>query len=496
MIAGSASGNLGDIVCKAPQADGAYVDMATGQAYAMADIEIAAARLAGGFAKRFKRGARVAIIASNGAPLTLSYLALMRAGLVAVPISYRLPAETIAYILEDSDCAAALIDERYRDLLPPGFPVTAFESDEFANLMAADPIDPVTPEAGQLCEILYTSGSTGRPKGVPLDHAGQLWALDLFVKATGDAPQTTIIVAPAYHINGLFFTTVALTLGWRTFSMPTFDARAFLELAAKERATMLSGIPTMFAMMARQSDLLDTLDLSSVTAVTIGSAPLTQALIDRVKSIFPKAMLRNSYGTTESGPAMFGPHPDGIDRPPLALGYPYPGVEWKLVDGSATEGKLLTRTPAVMNGYLNLPAVNAERLNDGWYDTGDVVRFDENGFFYFVGRADDMFVCGGENIYPGEVEKLLERHPAVLQAAVLPAEDEIKGQIPIAFIVRSVGAEVGAEEVKQFALANGPAYAHPRAVVFLDTLPIGGTHKVDRSALKDAAKEAAMALGR
>jgi acyl-CoA synthetase (AMP-forming)/AMP-acid ligase II len=278
--------------------------------------------------------------------------------------------------------------------------------------------------------------------------------------------------------------------------MPSFDARAFLELAAKERVTMLSGIPTMFAMMARQTDLLDRLDLTSVEAVTIGSAPLTQALIDRVKSIFSNAQLRNSYGTTESGPAMFGPHPDGLDRPPLSLGYPYPGVEWKLVDGSATEGKLLTRTPAVMRGYLNLLQVNAERLNDGWYDTGDVVRVDENGFFYFVGRADDMFVCGGENIYPGEVEKLLERHPGVLQAAILPVEDEIKGQIPIAFIVKAEGANVTAEEIKQFALTNGPAYAHPRAVVLLDSLPVGGTHKVDRAALMVAAKDVALALDR
>lgn len=496
MIGASFSGNLGDIINRAPQPDGAYVDTASGQVLTMPEMEAAAARLAGSFLESFPRGARVAIIAQNGIPLTLSYLALMRAGMVAIPISYRIPADTVAYILHDSGCTAALINGTYRDLLPSGFPATTFEGARFEQMRASEPISSVTPDPGDLCEILYTSGSTGRPKGVPLDHAGQLWALDLFVKATGDSPQSTIIVAPAYHMNGLFFTTVALALGWRTFSMPSFDARPFLELAAKERVTLLSGIPTMFAMMARQTDLIATLDLTSVEAVTIGSAPLTQALIDRVKAIFPNAKLRNSYGTTESGPAMFGPHPAGLDRPALALGHPYEGVEWKLADGTKNEGKLLTRTPAVMRGYLNLPQVNAERLSNGWYDTGDIVRFDEKGFFYFVGRADDMFVCGGENIYPGEVEKLLERHPAVLQAAVLPVGDEIKGQIPVAFIVKAEGAQASAEEIKQFALSNGPAYAHPRAITFLDSLPIGGTHKVDRAALKPFALEMAKSLGR
>jgi acyl-CoA synthetase (AMP-forming)/AMP-acid ligase II len=357
-------------------------------------------------------------------------------------------------------------------------------------------MEPIHPGPKDWCEILYTSGSTGRPKGVPLSHAGQLWALERFLDATGPAPERTLIAAPAYHMNGLFFTTVALALGWRTYSVPAFDPRQFLEVTARERLTCLSGIPTMLAMMAREEDLLVTLDLNSVTKLAIGSAPLTEALIDRVKLIFPAAEMRNSYGTTESGPAVFGPHPEGKPRPPLALGYPYPGAEWRLVGGTADQGVLHTRTPAVTEGYLNLPEVSATRLHDGWYDSGDIVRRDADGFFHFVGRADDMFVCGGENIYPGEVEKLLERHPAVLQAAVIPADDEIKGAIPIAFVVTVPGATVSAADVRSFALANGPAYAHPRAVLFVDALPVGGTHKVDRKALVGQAAAAAAALNR
>jgi long-chain acyl-CoA synthetase len=490
-------GNLGDIIARAPHhPDAAYIDNASGTELSLADLEAQTASLTGGFSARFKRGDRVAIIARNGIAFTLCYLALMRMGAVPVPVNYRLPAETIAHILADSACKTALIDAEFMPLLPSGFPAIDLAGDAFASLCTSAPTESCAMLPGELCEILYTSGSTGLPKGVPLDHHGQLWALERFMQASGTDMQRTIIVAPAYHMNGLFFTTVALALGWRTLSMPAFDARVFLQLAASGNCTMLSGIPTMFAMMARETDLIETLDFSSVTSVTLGSAPLTQTLIDRVKAIFPAADLRNSYGTTESGPAIFGPHPAGLPRPSLALGYPYEGAEWRLEGLAANEGRLFSRTPAVLKEYLNLPAVSAERLNNGWYDTGDIVRHDDDGFFYFVGRADDMFVCGGENIYPGEVEKLIERHPDVLQAAVLPVNDDIKGAIPVAFVVRQPSAEVTADEIKQFTLKHGPAYAHPRAIEFLDTLPTGGTHKVDRTLLADKAQRLVAALSR
>jgi acyl-CoA synthetase (AMP-forming)/AMP-acid ligase II len=136
-----------------------------------------------------------------------------------------------------------------------------------------------------------------------------------------------------------------------------------------------------------------------------------------------------------------------------------------------------------MPGYLNRPEATAKRVADGWYNSSDVMRRDADGFFFFVGRDDDMFVCGGENIYPGEVEKLLERHPAVLQCAVVPLADEIKGQVPVAFIVRAPGTTPTVEAIKEFALARAPAYLHPRFVSFVDQLPLAGTNKVDRKAL-------------
>jgi acyl-CoA synthetase (AMP-forming)/AMP-acid ligase II len=139
---------------------------------------------------------------------------------------------------------------------------------------------------------------------------------------------------------------------------------------------------------------------------------------------------------------------------------------------------------ALMTHYHKLPAKTAEVMTkDGYYRTSDVFRRDENGFFYFVGRVDDMFVCGGENIYPGEVEKMLERHPGIHQAAVLPVPDELKGHKPVAFVVKASGVRLDEQEIKSYALAHAPAYQHPRRVFFVEEMPLAGTNKIDKRVL-------------
>ena len=495
--------NLGDIITPDAAFDAVgLVDLRSGaREWTFRQLHDSANAVARGLlARGHQRGARIAILAENSVEFTLAYLGIMRAGLVAVPINFRLPAETIGYVLKDSEAAAVIVDSQRSGLVPSrysAFNIDTTGDDSFAALLDPGSFESVRPDAGEIAEILYTSGSTGRPKGVPLSHDGQLWALVRYLSAQSEEQERTLVVAPTYHMNGLFFTTVALANKWLNVLMPRFDARAYLQAVAKFRCTILSGIPPMFALMARERELLASLDLTSPQVVTIGSAPLTEALIERVQGIFPRAAIRNSYGSTEAGPYVFGPHPQGIERPPLALGHPLCDVEWRLVDGNdQNEGALEIRTPALFKGYLNLPQATAQKLQDGWFMTGDILRRDEQGFLYFVGRVDDMFVCGGENVYPGEIEQLLERHPAVMQAAVLPVPDEIKGHIPIAFVVTAPGSTVSAEELKQFSLREGPAYSHPRAIQFVESLPVGGSHKIDKRALLAPALAVASTLRR
>ncbi len=499
--------NLGDIVRRDPAAHLQLSDVrdsAHPQRLSLGELRAHVQAVARGLLRRgCVAGDRIAIMSANRWEFLATYLGAMSAGMVAVPVNHRLPRETIAFILADAGARVALVDAERDALLPADVSRIRLDADgavdgSFAALLDHGDFQAVAPSPDAYAEILYTSGSTGRPKGVPLTHAGQLWALRKWYTG-GDASlsERTLIVAPLYHMNGLFFASVAISNGIAFTLMPRFDARRYLQLVAMERATLLSGIPTMFALMARERDLVESVDLTSVRTVTIGSAPLTDALLDRVRALFPNAVCQNGYGTTEAGPAVFGPHADGRPRPALALGVAYPDVEVRLAHGvTADDGVLQVRTPALTPGYLNLPDVTAERIIDGWYDTGDVMRRDGDGFYYFVGRADDMFVCGGENVSPGDVERLLERCPGIAQAAVVPVPDEIKGMIPVAFVVRSAGSALDQDAVKSFALREGPAFAHPRIVIFRTEIPVASTHKVDRAALLSEALRYAAETGR
>ncbi len=248
----------------------------------------------------------------------------------------------------------------------------------------------------------------------------------------------------------------------------------------------------MIAMMLRERDLLARTDLSSVEFVRMGSAPVSLSLMAALRAALPGAALTNAYGTTEAGPVVFGPHPRGLPQPELSVGYPHAKVALRLNDGAnrnAEQGVLEMKCPALMLFYHNRPDVAPPITPDGFYITGDVFRRDADGFHYFVGRSDDMFVSGGENIYPADVERMLERHPDIAQAAVVPVDDEIKGQKPVAFVILKAGRALDGEEVKRFALAHAPAYQHPRFVWFVDELPLASTNKLDRAALQRMAQE-------
>jgi acyl-CoA synthetase (AMP-forming)/AMP-acid ligase II len=301
-----------------------------------------------------------------------------------------------------------------------------------------------------------------------------------------------LVAAPLYHMNALLTLLFGHAASTLTVLLPEFDAQRYLQAIERFKCTWITSVPTMLAMSFMEEELLQSLDLSSVSIVRMGSAPVSPKLWARVGEVFPGADIMNGYGTTEAGPMVLGPLP-GKAVPPMSAGFQVDGVDLKLIDDKgeeADEGVLWQRTPANTIGYLNLPEKTAEVITpDGWYNSGDVFRREADGAYYFVGRDDDMFVCGGENIYPGQVESILVGHAGVAQSCVVPVPDEIKGEKPIAFVVRAPGACVSADEVKQHALANAPAYQHPRMVIFLDELPLAGPGKVDRKGLEARGKQ-------
>lgn len=488
--------NLGDLIDRSRDLDReAIIDLVASdhpRRYTHRQID----RLANGVAKYlvdhgYARGTHIAIVSLNRAEYVIAYFGIMRAGCVAVPVNIKLPRETIDYVMDDAVIALAFVDAANRPLVRQGIPVIDFDDagpTGFAAAIKPDDFTSVAAGKEEVGQMLYTSGSTGRPKGVPLSHDGQLWALSTRTSGALNESDRYVIAQPLFHMNGLFAIKTIFATNASVVLLPSFETRSYIEAIAAYKVTAATAVPTMWARVVKETELLGQRDISSVRRLMLGSAPMTMGLWDKIKQALPNVTISIGYGTTEAGPAVFGPHPDKIPTPPLALGYPITFDDIKLVNGTENEGVLLMRNPALMDHYHNLPQQTAKAIVDGWYYSGDVMRRDENGFYYFVGRADDMFVCSGENIYPGEVEKLLERHPQVQQAVVVPLPDEERSQVPVAFIVTRAQAHPSFDDIRKFTIANGPAYQHPRRVEFVSELPWAGTNKIDRKALIDRAR--------
>ena len=463
--------------------------------YTYAELDAMTADVARALAKQgFERGDRVAILSANRAEFIAAYFGIVRAGFVAVPVNYRFPKKTIQFIIQDAGAKLVFADRASRENCPDGLPVVVFGeegNESFDRFVDPGEFETVIPEQGEPAMFLYTSGSTGVPKGVVLSHQSHIWVVETRL-APDLERQRYLIAAPLYHMNALALAKLACAAHATIVLLPKFEATAYIEAIGHCRPTWLTAVPPMIAMMLREHEAMEKADLSSVEFIRMGSAPVSTSLMESIHRALPKAKVTNAYGTTEAGPVVFGPHPKGLPQPDNSVGYPHPKVQLRLVDGgnqNADQGVLEMKCPAVMNGYHNRPDVKPPFTQDGFYITGDVLRRDGNGFYYFVGRSDDMFVSGGENIYPTDVEKMLEKHPDVGQAVVVPVDDDIKGTKPVAFVIPRAGRKPTEAAIKKYALENAPAYQHPRFVWFMDELPLASTNKVDRKALHEIAEE-------
>ena len=343
----------------------------------------------------------------------------------------------------------------------------------------------------------YTSGSTGVPKGVLISHRMLLRNAQQVSSAMFIEPSDRVIVStPLFHMNASAVGLLpCLAAGASAYVLPGFDAKSVLAGIEEQKCTYITGVPAMYKMLLGEEEQIARRDLSSLRMILCGSAPMPPALLDELKTVFPRATFSEGYGLTECGPVATLVPRMGV-RKLGSIGMPFPDVEVRIVDdvgralSSGQTGELWLRSKCTALGYHRRPEETAKRFKDGgWFATGDLVMADEDGWLYFRGRADDMMSVGGENVYPAEVEAVLAQHPKVRDVCVVSMPHEIKGEVPVSFVVLHEGCELDETELRDFFLERGPAFAHPRRITILPTMPLSGTGKVDRRELARRAVE-------
>jgi acyl-CoA synthetase (AMP-forming)/AMP-acid ligase II len=426
-------------------------------------------------------GDRIGILTRNRAEFVSAFFGAMRVGAVPVPVNPKLGAEAVAAIFADAGVRLVVTEAASAATCPAA--LTRIDLDDEATFADHGAFEAVPPSRDDAAFQLYTSGSTGRPKGVVHGHAAQAWCVDAVARARGIREDDRVLTAaPLFHKAGILTLKTTLAGGGTLVLLPGFTLPLYIDCLRRYRPTILTGAPTIYKVVLGGGDVFDDAASALVRAVYVGSAPVSDELSDALSRRFPNAAVMNGYGLTEVG-AIFGPHPSGVVRPRGSLGVALPGVALEL-EGSETEGILRVRSPAIMQRYHGAPEETARRLVDGWFDTGDVCRRDTAGFYYFVRRSDDTFKCGAENVHPREVETILQRHPDIREAAVVAVEHELKGHVPVAFVVLRPGATLDERQVKDWFLSVAAAFQHPRRVLIEKSLPLNGSSKVDYMALR------------
>lgn len=427
--------------------------------------------------RRVNIGDKISILSNNSAKVISTFFGAMRLGAIPVLINNKLTESQIQIILEETKSKFLFSDQ----LTTFEISTIHFDSD-FDSFINFGDFECYTPAEDDTAFILYTSGSYGNPKGALLTHRGHLWSINRTVKhdQKWSSKRISIISAPLFHANGLTTFETSFAGQATIVLLPKFDPVLCIKAIEDHKANTLYCVPTMLAMMV-QEDYIKKATLFSMRQIRSASSHLSQKLAGAVKQYFPNAHILNNYGITEVGPALFGPHPQGLPRPTTSVGYPANGIEYRIIDNI-----LQIKSPSMMSSYYN-KTKDESFTADGFFITKDLFQVDSDGFYYFLGRSDDMFKCGGNSVYPSQVETMLESHPCVASAFVLGIEDDIKGHKPYAFVILEKNKNTTEEELKQHTLANGPAYQHPRRIWFLESFPLAGTNKINKKVLEETA---------
>ncbi len=450
-------------------------------------------------AEDLRQGDRVGLLLPNSIAFALGYYATQRMGAVTVVLDARLKGKELAGVLRDADLSLLITHARLaadaREAVQeskkiPLWIVDGAGDESFEKRLAPPAKDFVparrAPQDDAL--ILYTSGTTGEPKGVVLNSINLAQFPPCMARMHHTGAETVWgCILPMSHISGPIYLNEIADKGSRMVIFDQFNPVTLLEGIQKHRVTVFHGVPIIFQLILGLPNLKD-YDTKSVELASMMGTTVPLSLMRAFKNAQPHVKVIQGYGLTETSPLITLTEPHMADAKMASIGRPVPDIEVKIVDESGREvpegeaGEIATRGPHVMKGYFRRTDATAERIRDGWLYTGDIGRRDADGYYYHLGRKDDMIITGGLNVYPAEVENMLCDHPAVQEAVVFPIPEPRRGQVIGAAVVLRPGRTASEKELLGFLRANLASFKVPQRIVVRDALPRNATGKVVRDA--------------
>lgn len=459
-------------------------------------------------------GDRVAMLTLNHPWFVESVFAANSLGAMAVPLSFRLAPLELDYILTDCTPSAIVVDAQLLPLLKAvpnaasiGTVVVIGASGEAetedrtayeAFLSAYEPMELPDISEESTALIMYTSGTTGRPKGVMLSHRNMQVQATTCIRAMEifDDSDVGFLTAPFFHIAGLGSIAANFAVGSTVVIHPlgAFDPRAVLDAYEREGATVVFNVPQQWDLICAQPDI-DKRDLK-LRIISWGAAPASDATLRAMGENFPGALNVAVFGQTETSPITCVLRGEDSLRKLGSVGRPIPSIQCRVVDADMNDvavgevGEIVYRGPTLMQGYWKKPQETAEAFQGGWFHSGDLVKRDDEGFVWVVDRKKDMIISGGENIYCAELENAVAAHPCVREVAVIGRSDERWGQVPVAYVTVTPGAELSLHELTGFLEGKLASFKRPKDLVLVTELPRNAGGKVVKPMLRtqDAAR--------
>jgi fatty-acyl-CoA synthase len=457
-----------------------------------------------------KKRDRVAILARDGIEHLDCFFACGKLGAVHTALNWRLHGRELAALVEKTAPSVLLYSSELKDTVTVIDRQTAGTPNQIGHYLhleetgidASQPFSAVLREAPATpvsCEslteedtacLLFTGGTTGLPKGAMISHRMICWNAFNTVIHDLHHDDVYLCVFPLFHAGGLFaYLSSQVIFGNTTILTRQFDPAQILDLIQQERVTVFAGVPTMYQMMTRAENWAHA-DLSSLRFCTSGGAPLPVPVIEQYTQE-KGVRFKQGFGMTEFGPGLFALAPEDAIRKAGSIGRANFFIDVQVVGddsrplGPHRIGELVLKGPSGFSGYFNEPQETAAVLDDaGWFHTGDLVYYDEENYFFVADRKKDLFISGGENIYPAEIEAALYRHPGVHLCAVVGVPDPRWGEVGKACVVLKPGNQVSSDELLGFLRERLATYKVPKSVEFLDSLPLSGMGKVLRRELR------------